>query len=144
MVKELIELARKELEGSVKLQEVRAQILTKQSDRASPNSVILTATHPPGRHDRVLPVLPNQRALKWRNSSDIWVLQSRINVPNQIGLAYIVSPDYRIPGEPYINPLFLPTPELPIKPLFFDTLPEIPSQASDHCKHGFYLFSHYH
>jgi hypothetical protein len=28
----------------VKLQEVRAQILTKQSDRASPNSVILTAT----------------------------------------------------------------------------------------------------
>jgi hypothetical protein len=28
----------------VKLQEVSAQILTKQSDRASPNSVILTAT----------------------------------------------------------------------------------------------------
>ena len=28
----------------MKLQEVSAQILTKQSDRASPNSVILTAT----------------------------------------------------------------------------------------------------
>jgi hypothetical protein len=55
----------------MKLQEVRIQILTKQSDRASPNLVILTAIHPPGRYDRILPVLPNQRALKWRNSSDI-------------------------------------------------------------------------
>ena len=130
----------------MKLQEVHIQILTKQSDRTSPNSVILTAIHPPGRHDRILPVLPNQRALKWRNSSDIWVLQSRINIPNQIGLVYIVSPDYRIPGEPYINPLFLPTPEPPIKPLFFDTLPELSSQASDYCKHGsyrFYLFPYY-
>jgi hypothetical protein len=44
MVKELIELARKELEWSVKLQEVSAHILTKQSDRASPKSVILTTT----------------------------------------------------------------------------------------------------
>jgi hypothetical protein len=37
----------------VKLQEVNVQILTKQSDRASPNSVILTATHPPERYDTV-------------------------------------------------------------------------------------------
>jgi hypothetical protein len=127
----------------VKLQEVYTQILTKQSDRTSPNSVILTATHPPGRHDRILPVLPNQRALKWRNSSDIWVLQSRINIPNQIGLVHIVSPDHRIPGDPYINPPFFTNSRASNQTLFFDTLPEIPSQASDYCKHGFYLFSYY-
>jgi hypothetical protein len=44
MVKELIELARKDIKWSVKLQDISAQILTKQSDRASPKSVILTAT----------------------------------------------------------------------------------------------------